>query len=463
MKKIILVVFLAIIILSHNIFAQSLTPFKKGDKVIFLGNSITDSGHYHSYIWLFYMTRFPNMPITIVNAGVGGDTAAEMFKRLDYDVLSKNPTVIVNTFGMNDSGYQGFNTPDSIEFRNQKFEECVKNFGLIEEKLKLHPKIDVILLGSSPYDETAKIQNSTPFKGKNRAMQRIVEFQKNVATKNKWGFVDFNKPLTMLNELMQQKDSTFSLSGLDRIHPGNDGHMTMAYFFIKEQGLDKYPVADFEIDANTRKVIKFENCNISKIKGDNHSISFEYLSKSLPFPMDNELKYWSSTGTQADVDKYLPFTNEMNKEILKISGLSGNYQLYIDEILIGEWNAQSFTDGINLANEKRTPQYQQSLSLMYLNEYRFGIEQKFRSYSWIQYYLFEPKGLLFANNQKARDLLEESLADRAWMKGHAANYEQTHRNEVRNTWEKTMNLVVSEIYKKNKPIKRKIKVIRIDN
>ena len=32
--------------------AQTVAPFKDGDRAVFLGNSITDGGHYHSYIWL---------------------------------------------------------------------------------------------------------------------------------------------------------------------------------------------------------------------------------------------------------------------------------------------------------------------------------------------------------------------------------------------------------------------------
>ena len=39
-------------------FAQTVKPFKEGERAVFLGNSITDGGHYHSYIWLYYMTVF---------------------------------------------------------------------------------------------------------------------------------------------------------------------------------------------------------------------------------------------------------------------------------------------------------------------------------------------------------------------------------------------------------------------
>lgn len=93
--------------------AQTVAPFKDGDRAVFLGNSITDGGHYHSYIWLYYMTRFPYMDLRVMNAGIGGETAGDMYKRLDGDVFSKRPTVLTVTFGMNDTGYMEYNGDDA--------------------------------------------------------------------------------------------------------------------------------------------------------------------------------------------------------------------------------------------------------------------------------------------------------------------------------------------------------------
>ena len=50
--------------------SQRISKFKDGERVVFLGNSITDGGHYHSYIWLYYMTRFPNRDVHFYNAGI---------------------------------------------------------------------------------------------------------------------------------------------------------------------------------------------------------------------------------------------------------------------------------------------------------------------------------------------------------------------------------------------------------
>ena len=174
--------------------AQTVAPFKDGDRAVFLGNSITDGGHYHSYIWLYYMTRFPYMDLRVMNAGIGGETAGDMYKRLDGDVLSKRPTVLTVTFGMNDTGYMEYNGDDAGAFGEKKYRECYDNFKKMEKRLQTLDGVRVVMLGGSPYDETAQIENNAPLRGKNAVMDRVVGFQKESAAANGWGFVDFSAP-----------------------------------------------------------------------------------------------------------------------------------------------------------------------------------------------------------------------------------------------------------------------------
>ena len=88
MKKLTILTFAAFFMGSVS-FAQQVAPFKAGDRVAFVGNSITDGGHYHSYIWLYYMTRFPMARMWMANCGIGGDTAENILARLDGDVYAQ--------------------------------------------------------------------------------------------------------------------------------------------------------------------------------------------------------------------------------------------------------------------------------------------------------------------------------------------------------------------------------------
>ena len=69
--------------------------------------------------------------------------------------------------------------------------------------------------------------------------------------------------MTAINSTGQQKNPAFTLCGSDRIHPDNDGHMVMAYLFLKAQGFVGKEVADMEINANknkplSRKIVPFQ-------------------------------------------------------------------------------------------------------------------------------------------------------------------------------------------------------------
>ena len=110
MKKILFILYTCCILL-FPVSAQQIPSFKANDRIVFLGNSITEGGHYHSYIWLYYMTHFPELPLRIYNGGIGGDCASHMVFRFDSDIKIKKPTYLVCSFGMNDSGNDGYNKP----------------------------------------------------------------------------------------------------------------------------------------------------------------------------------------------------------------------------------------------------------------------------------------------------------------------------------------------------------------
>src|ERR1700742_2316640 len=106
MKKV-FAIFLIILTVGTTTNAQ-IQPFKTGDRIAFVGNSITEQGYYESYIWLYYMLHFPGKRIVVLNRGIGGDRAKDIYARFDDDVAASDPNVICVTFGMNDSGYFEF-------------------------------------------------------------------------------------------------------------------------------------------------------------------------------------------------------------------------------------------------------------------------------------------------------------------------------------------------------------------
>lgn len=457
MKKLILLcVLMASVVCGTQ--AQQVAPFKDGERAVFLGNSITDGGHYHSYIWLYYMTRFPFMDIQVFNAGIGGDTAADMFDRLDGDVFDKKPTVLMVTFGMNDTGYFEFGWDNAAEATEKKFEQCYENFKLIEARLKTLKGVRIVMVGGSPFDETA-VQNSNSWKNKNSVMQRISEFQRKAAEENGWEFLDFNAPMTEINLREQAANPEFTLCGTDRIHPGNDGHMVMAYLYLKAQGFAGKEVADVEVDAAKLQALREKNCEVSNIEGNRRELKFDYLAEALPYPMDTITRGWGAVGTQAGVDKVVPFTEEMNREMLTVKNLkSGTYGLYIDDEHCGDFTAKELAEGINLAKIDRTPQYQQALAVMHLNEIRWEIERKFREIAWVQWGFLQQYGLAESFDRRAVEAIDREKGNNGWVNAQRGNYSTMMYEAVREARTEQMKVLVDKIYEVNKPQVRRVEL-----
>lgn len=76
-----------------------------GDKVVILGDSITVAHTWTRNVEAYFRLRYPELPLVFINAGIGGHTAQDGLNRLQRDVLSHQPTVVLVNFGMNDAGY----------------------------------------------------------------------------------------------------------------------------------------------------------------------------------------------------------------------------------------------------------------------------------------------------------------------------------------------------------------------
>ena len=444
-----------------SIQAQNTIPkFKKGDRIAFVGNSITHGGHYHSYIWLYYMTHFPDMPITILNCGVGGDTSKDIKERIKDDVFSKSPTYISMTFGMNDVGYYDFYKQDAQEIAKKRIQESLDNYKIIEKQLQDAKDVTKVLIGGSPYDEGAKIESQI-FPGKNAALVKVNDFLHVSARENSWGFVDFTRPMMAINEQEQKLDSLFTLCGGDRIHPDNDGHMVMAFLFLKAQGLDGNKVSEVDINANDKEVKFADNCKVSNLKVNVDGLEFTYLAKSLPCPVDSLPRGWMKHKSQKDALKLIPFVNEFNQELLSIKGLSNDtYELKIDGEDITTFSGVDLSKGVNLAELTNTPQYRQASKIMLLNEQRWELELKLQDYAWMEYSFLQEKGLLFACNQTAIDTIRANW-DNPFVRGNFGVYEKAHYAEIRKLWQEEIDQIVNLIYSLNKPVTHKFELVKV--
>jgi lysophospholipase L1-like esterase len=337
----------------------SASQFQAGDRWCAIGDSITHMGLYTRYIYLFYVTRFPDRPIDFFNCGSAGDTAKGGVSRLQKDILRHKPTVATIMFGMNDvrRGFYSskFNAPDKQAQRDAAIEVHVANMRTLAEKLQA-AGVRLIFITPSIFDDTSEIPGEK-YLGVNAALGRCAENDRKLADEFKSPLIDFYNPMDKLNLEQQQLNPKFTLVGPDRIHPKETGSFVMAYLFLKAQGVPQF-VDDITKDAAGKSELSFTN-----------------QANALPFPVPAEC---------AEALKLVPFTEDLNQERLRVTHLlPGKYKLMIDDQPIDSFTAAELQQGINLATITNTPEYCQALAVAKLDAQRFEQVQILRTLDFL--------------------------------------------------------------------------------
>ncbi|HEX3152439.1 MAG TPA: SGNH/GDSL hydrolase family protein [Gemmataceae bacterium] len=90
------------------------TTLKDGDRIVFLGDSITQAGvdkkGYVTVIKNTLANKHKSLKVEIIGAGISGNKVPDLQKRLQKDVLDKKPTLVVIYIGINDV-WHGENDP----------------------------------------------------------------------------------------------------------------------------------------------------------------------------------------------------------------------------------------------------------------------------------------------------------------------------------------------------------------
>ena len=323
--------------------------FHNNDRVCLVGDSITHSGPYHSYVFLYYATRFPGLRLTFMNCGISGDSASGMRQRLDWDVYAKNPTVVALSAGMNDvnrSLYSQTKPPENAaEKQNDAIEKFKENIRQLTSSFREHG-LRTIFITPTLYDEDLDSLTEN-LRGVNAALGTCSDFILDFAKSQNAVAVDFWHPMNELSRKGKQTDAAFTLTRKDRVHPESVGHLIMAYLFLDQTGAPR-DVWRLSIDAEKVQILAQSNCEASGLIHDGNRFEFSNKEFALPFPVIEEAK---------EAYRLVPITERLNQQMLQISGLAGGrYTLTINGSDVGKYSEAQLQHGINLADNPRTPQ-----------------------------------------------------------------------------------------------------------
>ena len=116
---------------------------------------------YHNRLKKELLKVYPDSVITVINAGVGGDTAGSGLKRLENDVIRYHPDLTVVCYGLNDIHNDIQDYTDALDSIFARLTECESETVLMTPNM-LNTYVDVSLNGGlrEIAQKTEEYQNS---------------------------------------------------------------------------------------------------------------------------------------------------------------------------------------------------------------------------------------------------------------------------------------------------------------
>src|ERR1700722_9000236 len=284
-----------------------------GDRVVFLGDSITQQQFYTNYIEAYTLSRHPLWKLTFRNVGWGGDTSwlrqrqhinetllfasddntqLEMITPpirfgLDRDVLPLQPTVVTVDFGMNDFAYQALR-PDILR-------AYIQSETQIARMLRSGGARPVFLT-TQPIEEKRPDPDQDI---KNISLRKFADALKAMAERENVEFADQFDPYM---QVLVNSRATIG-GGDDSVPPGPAGHTIMAWAILKALGATRL-VSTAGINAQDKSVEASQACNISNLKVEGGVVTFDRIDEALPMPVDPKAEA---------VLNLVPITHDLNE------------------------------------------------------------------------------------------------------------------------------------------------------
>jgi isoamyl acetate esterase len=189
-------------------------------KVIFFGDSITQAGvnpgGYIVKVGEMAAKDNQSSAYDFIGAGIGGNKVYDLYLRMDDDVLSKNPDVVIIYIGVNDVWHkQSHGTGTDYD----KFE---KFYNALIAKLQAK-NIKLILATPAVIGERTDFSNQL-----DGDLNRYSSLIRSIAEKNKLPLVDLRKSFLDYNLKNNPENKESGILTSDRVHLNEKGNELVA-------------------------------------------------------------------------------------------------------------------------------------------------------------------------------------------------------------------------------------------
>ena len=207
---------------------------KNGDRVAFLGDSITQFGNRpYGYVQLVMDgLKRSGVNATAIPAGISGNKSNDMLRRLERDVIKKKATVLLLSCGVNDVGHgkRGVELPD-----------YKKNITAILDKAQA-AGIRIVILTPTLCGE------QHPDSANNKKLKLYCDFLHQIAAERKIPVADLYKKMYKI--AFDLKHIRGNKVTIDNLHMNGYGNQMMAEGVLETLGVPAAKIQEYKKDWN---------------------------------------------------------------------------------------------------------------------------------------------------------------------------------------------------------------------
>lgn len=212
-------------------------PFKTGERICFIGDSITELTYWISCIVDYYAYHTHNK-IEVYPCGISGGACISANLYFDEQIKIWNPTTAVIMFGMNDIGRNDYGVEATEKIRASREESLKRYQDTLEElsqRLKDIHVNRIIYLAPTPYDEE-QVCDTENLVGCQQALRTCAQIMQTTAEKFHGEFFDLGGKVYHIVHEAYRMNLPHVLISKDRVHPTAFGFSVMARIFLAGQG-----------------------------------------------------------------------------------------------------------------------------------------------------------------------------------------------------------------------------------
>jgi lysophospholipase L1-like esterase len=316
---------------------------KPGDYVAVIGDSITEQKQYSVFIQDYLLMCQPVTGLRTTQFGWSGETAGGFLGRMENDALRFKPSVATTCYGMNDGGYSP-STPDKSKryFDAQvAIVKKMKEAGVRFIVVGAPGCVDTDFFRKDPKNPNNAAEMSAMY---NKTLGDLRDLSKKAAEQEGVAFANvFDAMHAAMGKAKAKYGAGYHLCGGDGFHPDANGHLVMAYAFLKGLGCSG-DIGTITVDLGAGSAQATDGHKVLSAKDG----VVELESTRYPFCFYGDPK---SPGATRGVIEFFPFNDELNRYQLVVKGAKGGQVKVTWGAVSKEFPAEQLAKGINLAAE----------------------------------------------------------------------------------------------------------------